>query len=291
VARATSILLPVAAVVCAMAAFQVSAAFAKALFPLMGAQGAAALRLTLGGLMLLAFARPWRDWPKGGPWLALVGLGVSVAAAVFLFYSAISRLPLGVSIALQFLGPLGVALVGSRRPRDVVWAVLAAGGVWALVGRSAGAGHLDLLGVAYALGAAAGWAGYILFGKVAGTAYGRRTAPVATAIAAVVVLPIGLAQAGSAMFTPALLPLALAVALFSTVIPFSLELFAMARMPSRTFAVLTSLEPAFGALSGLVLLHERLALSQVAGIAAVIAAAAGAAWSAGQAVTPPPGPV
>ena len=273
-----------------MAAFQVSAAFAKALFPVMGAQGAAALRLTLGGLMLLALSRPWRGWPRGGPWLALVGLGVSVAAAVFLFYSAISRLPLGVSIALQFLGPLSVALFGSHRPRDAVWALLAAGGVWALVGRSADGGHLDLLGVAYALGAAAGWAGYILFGKVAGTAYGGRTAPVATAIAAVLVLPLGVAQAGSAMFTPALLPLALAVALFSTVIPFSLELFAMARMPSRTFAVLTSLEPAFGALSGLVLLQEKLAISQVAGIAAVIAAAAGAAWSAGQVATPPPGP-
>jgi inner membrane transporter RhtA len=290
-ARLTAILLPICAVVAAMAAFQVSAAFAKSLFPVMGAQGAAALRLTLGAIMLVAVSRPWRGWTRGEPWLALVGLGVSVAAAVFLFYSAISRLPLGVSIALQFLGPLGVALFGSHRPRDVIWAVLAAAGVWALVGRSAGGGHLDLLGVGYALGAAAGWAGYILCGKAAGSAFGSRAAPIATAIAAVIVLPIGAAHAGSAMLTPALLPLALVVALFSTVIPFSLELYAMARMPSRTFAVLTSLEPAFGALSGLALLHERLAITQVAGIAAVITAAAGAAWSGAQAATPPPGPV
>lgn len=290
-ARPSAILLPVCAVVAAMAAFQVSAAFAKTLFPVMGAQGAAALRLSLGALMLLAVSRPWRNWPRGGPWLSLVGLGVSVAAAVFLFYSAISRLPLGVSIALQFLGPLSVALFGSHRLRDLIWAGLAAAGVWALVGRSAGGGHLDLLGVAYALGAAAGWAGYILCGKAAGTAYGHRAAPLSTAIAAVIVLPIGAAHAGAAMLTPSLLPLALVVALFSTVIPFSLELYAMARMPARTFAVLTSLEPSFGALSGLVLLHEQLALSQVAGIAAVIAAASGAAWSGAQSVaTPPPGP-
>lgn len=288
-ARRTAILLPIAAVVAAMAAFQVSAAFAKSLFPVMGAQGAAALRLTLGGLMLLVISRPWRNWPKGGPWLAVAGLGVSVAGAVFLFYSAISRLPLGVAIALQFLGPLSVALFGSRRPRDVIWAAMAAAGVWALVGRSAG-GSLDMLGVGYALGAAVGWAGYILCGKAAGTAFGHRAAPLSVAIAAVIVLPLGAAHAGAAMLTPALLPLALVVALFSTVIPFSLELYAMARIPARTFAVFTSLEPAFGALSGFVLLHERLALSQVAGIAAVISAAAGAAWSGAQAVTLPPGP-
>lgn len=289
-ARRSAILLPICAVVTAMAAFQVSAAFAKSLFPVMGAQGAAALRLTLGGLMLLAISRPWRNWPRGGPWLAVVGLGVSVAAAVFLFYSAISRLPLGVAIALQFLGPLSVALFGSHRPRDLVWAVLAATGVWALVGRSAGGGSLDWLGVGYALGAAAGWAGYILCGKAAGTAFGHRAAPLSVAIAAVIVLPIGVAHAGPAILTPVLLPLALVVALFSTVIPFSLEIYAMARMPARTFAVFTSLEPAFGALSGWVLLHERLAVTQIAGVAAVIVAAAGAAWSGAQAVTLPPGP-
>ncbi len=283
-----AILLPVAAVVAAMAAFQVSAAFAKSLFPVMGADGAAALRLSLGALMLVAFTRPWRNWPRGGPWPALLGLGVSVAAAVFLFYAALSRLPQGIAIALQFLGPLSVALFGSRRPRDIVWAVLGAAGVWMLVGRAGGPGRLDLLGVAYALGAAAGWAGYILCGKAAGTAYGNQAATVSTAIAAALVLPIGVAHAGPAMLTLHLLPLAAAVAFFSTVIPFSLELYAMARMPSRTFAVLTSLEPAFGAVSGFVLLHEQLGLAQLAGIAAVITAAAGAAWSGARSVAAPP---
>ncbi len=292
-----SLLAPIAAVIVAMAAFQVSAAFAKGLFAALGPQGAAALRLTLGALMLLVLTRPWRDWPKAAPHFfagvgpAVIGLGVSVAGAVTLFYCAISRLPLGVSIALQFLGPLSVALFGSKRPRDLLWAVLAAAGVWALVGRSGQAGRIDPLGVVYALGAAAGWAGYILFGRVAGPALGRSAATFATAIAAVLVLPFGVAQAGTALLTPALLPLAAGVALFSTVIPFRLELFAMGRMPSRTFAVLTSLEPAFGALSGLVLLHERLAAAQLFGVAAVIAAAAGATWSGAEQPTPPPGPV
>jgi len=281
------LVLPVGAVILAMAAFQVSASFAKGLFPAMGSLGAAAIRLLLGALMLVALTRPWRNLPARPPWGALVGLGASVAGAVVLFYAAIERLPQGVAISLQFLGPLGVALAGSRRPRDLVWAAMAAGGVWALVGQGAfGAGRLDPLGVLFALGAALGWAGYIVFGRRTGAVAGRVGAAFATAIAAALVLPIGLTASGAAMFTPALLPLAAAVALFSTVVPFSLELFAMARMPGRTFAVLTSLEPAFGCLAGLILLHERLTVAQGLGVAAVIAAAAGATWSAGEEEAP-----
>ncbi len=277
------LLIPIAAVILAMAAFQVSASFAKQLFPVMGALGAAAVRLTMGALMLLALTRPWRGLPKDAPWVAIVGLGVSAGGAVALFYGALERLPQGVAIAIQFLGPLGVALFGSRRPRDLVWAVLAAAGVWALVGQGmTGGERIDPIGVAFALGAALGWAGYILFGRRTAALPGTVVAGLSTAIAAVLVLPVGVAEGGSALLTPALLPLAAVVALFSTVIPFSLELFAMARMPGRTFAVLTSLEPAFGCLSGLILLQERLSLAQVLGVAAVIAAAAGATWSAGE---------
>jgi inner membrane transporter RhtA len=281
--------LPIAAGVVAMAAFQVSASFAKALFPVMGALGAASIRLLLGALMLLALTRPWRKLPDKPPWGAIVGLGVSVAGAVALFYGAISRLPQGVAIALQFLGPLAVALTGSRRIRDLVWAALAVAGVWALVGQGAiGSGRIDPLGVVFALGAAVGWAGYILFGRRTGAVSGRVGAAFATAIAAILVLPVGLTTAGSTMFTVSLLPLAATVALFSTVVPFSLELFAMARMPGKTFAILTSLEPAFGCLSGLILLHERLSAAQLLGVAAVFGAAAGATWSAGEEETAAP---
>ena len=278
--------LPIAAVITAMASFQVSAAFAKTLFPALGPQGAVAVRLSVGALMLLALTRPWRRWPARAVWPPLAGLGVSVAAAVLFFYLAISRLPLGVAIALQFLGPLSVAVFGSRRALDLVFAGLAAAGVWALVAPGCVRLAVDLQGVAYALVAAAGWAGYILFGRVAGAALGPSTAALATSLAALLVLPVGAAKAMALYSAPSLIPLALGVALFSSVIPFSLELFAMPRMPARTFAVFTSIEPVFGCLSGAVLLHERLSLGQLAGVASVIGAAAGAAWSARP--TPPP---
>jgi inner membrane transporter RhtA len=200
---------------------------------------------------------------------------------VLFFYMAIGRLPQGIAIALQFLGPLGVAVAGSRRPTDLVWTALAALGVWALVGHDlgAGTGRLDPLGVVWALCAAASWAAYIVWGQAASRAFGRATAPLAIAIAALVILPFGVAQAGSALLRLDLLPWALLVALVSTAIPFSLEMYALPRLPAKTFAVLTSIEPAFGALFGLVILHERLAPIQLAGVAAVIAAAAGAAWT------------
>jgi inner membrane transporter RhtA len=286
--RLPALALPIAAVITAMASFQVSAAFAKSLFPVLGPAGAVTVRLSLGALMLLALTRPWRRWPARAAWPPLVGLGASVAVAVLFFYLAISRLPLGMAIALQFLGPLGVAVFASHRPLDLVWAALAAAGVWALVAPGGMRLSVDLVGVAFALAAAVGWAGYILFGRIAGAALGPATAALATSLAALLVLPVGAAKAAALVSAPSLIPLALGVALFSSVIPFSLELFALPRMPARTFAVFTSIEPAFGCLSGFVLLHERLTLAQTGGVAAVIAAAAGAAASARVASAPPP---
>jgi inner membrane transporter RhtA len=133
--------------------------------------------------------------------------------------------------------------------------------------------------VLWALGAAVGWAAYIVFGRAAGAAYGTAAAPLSLGVAAVVILPIGIAQAGWALLDPAVLPLALGLAVLSGAAPFALELYAMPRLPARTFATFTSLEPAFSVLSGLILLHERLGPLQLAGVALVIAAAGGAAWS------------
>ena len=271
--------LPLLATLNAMACFQIGAACAKSLFPAIGPQGAAALRLALGALMLLVIVRPWRAWPRRAPLLALSGLGAATAGAVLMFYLAQSRLPLGIAIALQFLGPLAVAIAGTRRPIDLVWAALAAGGVWWLVGSGAHASAIDLIGVAFALCAAVAWAAYILCGRIASAAFGGSTGALAASIAAVMVLPFGVAQAGTALFSPGLLPMALLVALLSTAIPFSLELYALPRLPARTFATFTSLEPAFGVMSGWVLLGQHLASTQIAGVAVVITAAAGAAWS------------
>lgn len=273
------ILLPVAAVIAATAAFQIGAALAKSLFPIVGPQGAAALRMVLGAAMLVAVARPWRNWPARAPLLSLLGLGLATAGAILFFYLAIGRLPQGVAIALQFLGPLGVAIAGSRRPSDLIWAGLAAVGVWGLVSEGFGHGRLDLLGVAFALAAAASWAAYIVWGQTASRGFGNATSALAASLAAIIVLPVGVQHAGVALLDPTILPLALVVALISTAIPFSLEMYALPRLPARTFAVLTSLEPAFGALFGLMILSEALAPAQLAGVAAVMAAAAGAAWS------------
>jgi inner membrane transporter RhtA len=275
--------LPFAAVIGATCAFQVGASIAKSLFPAVGPQGTAALRLILGAAMLIAVLRPWRNWPKDAPLLPMAGLGLATAGAILFFYMALGRLPQGVAIALQFLGPLGVAIAGSRRASDLVWTALAAAGVWGLVGHDLMAGgprQLDLLGVAFALAAGASWAAYIVWGQAASRAFGHATPALAVGIATLAVVPVGVHHAGlAALIQPGLLPLALLVALVSTAIPFSLEMYALPRMPARTFAVLTSLEPAFGALSGLLLLHERLAPAQLIGICAVMAAAAGAAWS------------
>jgi inner membrane transporter RhtA len=281
-AGARHVLLPVAAVIAATAAFQVGAALAKGLFPALGPEGTAALRILLGALMLAVLIRPWRHWPADAPLLPMLGLGVTTAGAILFFYMALGRLPQGVAIALQFLGPLAVAIAGSHRPRDFLWAALAAAGVWALLGRdlTSGPGHLDLVGVGFALAAAASWAAYIVWGQAASRAFGRATPALATGIAALVIVPVGVAHAGlPALLDPRLLPLALVVAVISTAIPFTLEMYALPRLPARTFAVLTSLEPAFGALSGLILLHEALRPEQVLGVAAVIAAAAAAAWT------------
>jgi inner membrane transporter RhtA len=271
------VVLPLVATLGAMAAFQVGASLAKRLFPAVGPEGAAALRLALGAVMLVAIARPWRGWPRPAPLLPLFGLGVSMGLTITMFYLALSRLPQGIAIALQFLGPLTVAVVTSRRPTDLVWALLAGVGVWLMVGIAAGEGRIDPLGVAFALAAAAGWGNYIVVGRIAGAAFGRATAALAVSIAAVVVAPVGLWRAGVGLFSPGLLPLALVVALLAAALPFSLELYALRRLPARTFAIFTSLEPALGVMSGFVLLGERLSAFQLAGVAAVIAAASGAA--------------
>jgi inner membrane transporter RhtA len=280
VAKRSGIILPLAATAAAMAAFQIGAALAKGLFPAMGPQGAATLRLCLGGAMLLAVARPWRNWPRQAPLLPLVGLGAAMAGTILLFYLAIERLPLGIAIALQFLGPLAVAVLGSRRLADLLWPLLAGLGVWLLVGPAPGEAALDPLGMLFALGAAAGWASYILLGRIAGGAFGSSAAALSVSIAGVLLLPAGIAHAGMSLLQVETLPLALGVALFSAAVPFSLELYALPRLPARTFAVFTSLEPAFAVISGLLILNEVLAWAQLAGVSLVMCAAAGAArWS------------
>lgn len=277
--RPGSFALPLLATALAMAAFQGGAALAKGLFPAIGPEGAAALRLCLGGAMLVALIRPWRRWPRDAAVLPLGGLAFVMAATILCFYLAIDRLPLGIAIALQFLGPVSVAVAKSRKAADLIWPALAAGGIWLLVGFDSSGSRLDPLGIVYALGAAAGWAGYILVGKSAGTTFGASAAAISVSLAGLLLLPVGFWTAGPALFDPNLLPLALAVAMVAAAIPFALELYALPRLPAATFAVFTSLEPVFGVVFGLVMLGERLTAMQLAAVAMIVAAASGAAWT------------
>lgn len=272
-------LLPIAAVTVSTAAFQLGAALAKDLFATLGPQGAATLRLGFGAILLLLFVRPWRTWPKAAPRSPLVGIGLAMAFVILAFYMAIDRLPLGVAIALQFLGPLVIALAGSRRWPHFAWAVIAAAGVWLLVGQNVGMGPLDPVGIAWALASAVGWAVYIIAGRAAGRVYGGSTAALALTIAALVILPFGIHEAGWSLLSPTLLPLAVLIAVLSSALPFSLEFYALPRLSPRTFSVFTSLEPAFGVVAGFFILGEALGIAQIAGVGLVIVAAAGAAWS------------
>ncbi len=272
-----SALLAVGALLGAMVSIQYGATLSEGLFPAVGAQGTTALRLGVGAIILAAVMRPWRLRPSRGVLPALVGYGVVLAAMNLAFFMAIARIPLGVAVALEFSGPLLVAVLASRRRADFAWIALAVVGLLLLCPPVRTAHPVDPAGVAYALGAGACWALYIVFGQRAGRELGSRVTAFGMAIAAALVLPVGLVHAGTALFAPAVLFAALGVGVFSSALPFSLEMMALTRLPARTYGTLTSLEPAIGALMGLALLGERLSLPQWAGIGVVIAAAMGAA--------------
>jgi inner membrane transporter RhtA len=194
----------------------------------------------------------------------------------FFFYLALSYIPLGITMALEFTGPLGVALFASRRPVDFVWVLLAALGLIALLPLGLGGQPLSAAGVAYALGAGACWALYIIFGRRAGTAHGGQITALGTVIGALMIVPIGFAHSG-AHFSLSILPAAVGVAVLSSALPYSLEMFAMPRIATRTFGVLMSLNPALGAVAGLMFLGEMLSLLQWTAIASIVIASAGSA--------------
>jgi inner membrane transporter RhtA len=282
-ARGTSTppILPIAALIAAMISLQLGAALAKSLFPAVGAEGAAALRLALAAPMLLAYWRPWRMHPARGEGCegrALLIYGLAMGFMNLAFYSALRTVPLGIVVAVEFTGPLAVAMAASRRAVDFLWVALAAAGLLALLlPRGASPAALDPRGIAFALAAAGCWALYIVYGRRAGAAHGGRTTALGMAIAALAVIPIGIAHAGAHLLLPALLPTAVAVALLSSALPYSLEMFSLTRMPTRTFGVFMSVEPALGALAGLAFLGERLSALQWGAVACVMVASAGSA--------------
>ena len=284
-----SLLLPVGALVAGIVSLCVGTAFAKHLFPAVGAAGTTAYRVGFAALLLCAFWRPWR-WRLSARDAGTLALyGAVLGAMNLLFYLSLRTIPLGIAVAIEFTGPLAVALLASRRLADFLWIGLAALGLallllpgW-LAAAPAAMQPLDPTGLACVLGAALCWALYIVFGQRAGRLHGGQAVSLGMAVAALVVLPFGVAQAGAALFDLPLMGLGLAVAILSSALPYSLEMVALKRLPRQTFGVLLSLEPAIAALAALAILGERLSLSEGFAIACIVAASAGSTLSAARA--------
>ena len=272
-----------------MASIQTGAALAKQLFPITGPLGTATLRLVIAAIILVPAFRAWRLRPQRWAWRSILFYGVALGGMNSLFYASIAHIPLGIAVALEFTGPLAVALLGSRRRTDFAWIILAAAGLFFLLPiRSVDRGALDLAGCLFALGAGVCWALYIVFGKKAGIEHGIRTTALGMAVAALLVLPIGIGQISTAVLTPKVFLLAGAVAVLSSALPYSLEMISLRRLKTRTFGTLMSLEPALAALSGVILLGERLSLAQSVAVGAVIAASLGTVLTAEEREEDPP---
>ncbi len=262
----------------AIGSVQLGSALAKTAFDQAGPLGVVLLRLGVGALVLLALARPRPSRRSRRQVVLVIAFGAALAALNGTFYAAIDRIPIGVAVTIEFAGPLGVAVAGSRRLLDLVWVALAASGVVLLT--RVGGGALDPLGLGLAGCAAACWAAYILLSQRVGQAFsGPDGLALATAVAAILATPLGVAQAGGALGEWRVLAVGAGVGLLSAAIPYSLEIEVLRRLPARVFGVLMSLEPAAGALAGLVVLGEALRRREIAAIALVSAASAGAAWA------------
>ena len=261
--RKMPVWLPIIILLVAMASIQGGASLAKSLFPLVGAPGVTALRLALGTLILIAFFKPWRLRFAKEQRLPLLFYGVSLGGMNYLFYLSIQTVPLGIAVALEFTGPLAGGLFSSRL------------GLWFLLPLGQDVSHVDLTGCALALGAGACWAIYILSGQRAGAEHGPATVAIGSLIAALIFVPIGALQAGEALWHWSVIPLGLAVAILSTALPYSLEMIALTRLPTRTFGTLMSMEPALAAVSGMIFLGETLTPIQLLALGAIIAASMG----------------
>ncbi|WP_411699824.1 EamA family transporter [Conyzicola sp.] len=258
---------------------EVGASFAVLLFPAIGALGVVSLRLGFSALILLAISRPTLRGYSRGSWTTVVAFGIAIAAMNFLFYEALDRIPLGAAVTIEVLGPLAVSVFTSRKRSRWVWAVIALAGV-ALLGQGS-FGHLDPLGVLFAFGAGATWAGYILLSARTGQHFPRFDGlALAMSVGALITLPFGITVTGAALFEPQILLLGAAVALLSSTLPYAFELLALRRLPAATFAILMSLAPAIATLAGLVILDQRFTVVGAVAIGLVIVASIGAVRSA-----------
>jgi inner membrane transporter RhtA len=270
---------PTLLVLGAVASVQFGGAFAKTIFDEIGPGGTVFLRVFFAALILGALWRPALSGRSAADWRLVAAYGLTLVAMNLSFYEALDRIPLGIAVTFEFVGPLGVAIAGSRRALDVLWVVLAAAGILLL--SDFGTADLDGLGVALALVAGGFWAAYILLAARVGRRYpGGQGLALGMAVGVLMVAPVGLADGGGDLLSAEVLAIGLAVAILSSAIPYTLELEALRRMPQGVFGVLMSLEPAAAALAGFIVLGEDLAAREVVAIGLVVAASAGAARNA-----------
>ncbi len=272
---------PFLAVLGAVTALGIGTSWAKHyLFPLVGAQGTTAVRVGFSALLLLLLWRPWRWHLSRKDLRAIVLYGAMLGATNLTFYMSLRTLPFGLAVAIEFSGPLLMAVLSSRRAIDFVWVALAVVGLGMLLPLGMNGSTLDPVGVAYALAAAAFWALYIVFGKRVGHLHAGHSVSLGLLAAAVVVVPVGVVHAGTALLSPYVLLVGVAVAAVSSAIPISLEMMALKRLPKEAFGIMISMEPAVAALLALVLLGEVLTFNQWLAIGLVMSASMGTAMTA-----------
>jgi inner membrane transporter RhtA len=272
--------LPLLAVLGSVTALGIGTSFAKQLFPQVGSLGTTALRVGFSALLLLVLWRPWR-WPLSRADAgAILRYGVALGFMNLLFYMSLRTIPFGVAVAIEFSGPLAVALVSSRKPIDFLWLALAMLGLGLLIPLGHDAAGLDPQGVLFALAAAVCWGAYIVFGKRVGHLHAGHSVALGLTVAALAVVPFGIWQAGSALLEPRILLFGLGVAAVSSALPISLEMVALKRLPQEAFGIMTSMEPAVAALLGLLMLDEHLTALQWLAIVCTMLAAAGSALTA-----------
>ncbi|WP_026728752.1 EamA family transporter [Flavobacterium denitrificans] len=265
---------PVQAVLLAIISVQCGAAIAKTLFPALGAAGTASIRIGVSAIILLLAYRPNLKTITKEQWKVVIPYGFSLGAMNLIFYFSIERIPIGLAVTLEFIGPLLLAIIGSKRLMDYFWVVLAAIGILLIAPWTNE--RLDSLGVIFALLAGALWAAYIVFGGKISKILNEGTA-VSTGmlLAAILVLPFGIFENGLANLTPRLFGMGFALALLSSAIPFTLEMKALGKLPPRTFSILMSLEPAAASICAFIFLNENLSFYEILAVVCVVVASAG----------------
>ena len=273
--------LAVIAVLTSILSVQFGATLSEHLFPVIGVEGTTACRQGFSALALMLLFRPWRGMPERKHW-PIIGLyGALLGVMNLTFYFAISKLPLGIAVALEFTGPLAVAVLSSRKWVDFVWVICAVTGLALLLPWHGGTGHIDPLGVVFALIAAACWGAYIIVGqKISQRMDGGKAVALGMSVSILLTVPLGIAHAGAALWSLPVLAMGAGAAIVSSAIPYSCEMWALKHIPAKTFSLMMSLEPAAGALMGFALLHEHLSVLQWLAIGLVILASAGSSLTA-----------